>query len=101
MNRNILSVVVILGLLAGANLSYASTTLMQIGRSPFHQPPLTTVETFLTMVQEKAADVKKGFEKSGQPELFEPFMAQVGAAQIEIYEELSFARLAYGHVNLI
>ena len=86
MNRNILSVVVILGLLAGASLSYASTTLMQIGRSPFYQPPLTTVESFLTMVQEKAADVKKGFEKSGQPELFEPFMAQVGAAQIEMIE---------------
>ncbi len=46
MNRKILSVIVVLGLLAGTILSYASTTLMQIGRSPFYQPSLTTVEFF-------------------------------------------------------
>lgn len=61
-NKKILSVLTVAILLSIANFSQAATNLMQIGRSPFHQPPLTTVDSFLTMVQEKEVDVKKGFE---------------------------------------
>ena len=82
-NRKILSVFAVVMLLTMATFAQASTTLMQIGRSPFHQPPLTTVDSFITMVQDKEADVKKGFAIAGNSELFAPFIAQIATTQID------------------
>ena len=78
-----MSVITVAMLVLGLSTANASTTLMEIGRSPFHQPPLTTVDTLLAMVQDKDADVKKGFEKAGQPELYEPFVSQLKSTQIQ------------------
>ncbi len=86
MNRKILSVIitgVIFFTLSGAQ---AATTLMQIGRSPFYQPPLTTADSLIAMVQSQRNAVKKGFEKAGRPELFAPFTSQVGSVQIDTVE---------------
>lgn len=86
MNRTILSVVTIALLVVGFGTANAATTLMEIGRSPFHQPPLTTVDSLKSMVETKSPDVKKGFEKAGKPELYEPFVAQLPAAEVETVE---------------
>ena len=86
MNRKILAVLTAVLLLLSINLAYAATTLMEIGRSPFHRPPLTTPETLIAMVQEKMDDVKTGFMKAGREDLFEPFVSQLPSAKIETVE---------------
>jgi len=78
-----MSVITVALLVLGIGTANASTTLMEIGRSPFHQPPLTTVDTLQVMVQAQAQDVKKGFEKAGSPELYEPFVGQLPTTEIE------------------
>ena len=83
MNRIIMSVITVAMLVLGLSTANASTTLMEIGRSPFHQPPLTTVDTLHAMVQDKDQDVKKGFEKAGRPELYEPFVSQLKTTQVQ------------------
>lgn len=66
-----------------------ATTLMQIGRSPFHTPPLASTADLLRMVESQAGDVREGFAKAGQPDLFTPFMEQIARANIE---QLDFAK---------
>ena len=78
-----MSVITAALLVLGVSTANAATILMEIGRSPFYQPPLTTVDTLLTMVQDKDQDVKKGFEIAGYSELYEPFVSQIGTTQIE------------------
>jgi len=73
-------------LLVSINLAYGATKLMELGRSPFHRPPLTTAETLIAMVQEKLDDVKTGFIKAGREDLFEPFVSQLSSAKIETVE---------------
>lgn len=79
----IITMVVLLGMLSGAQ---AATTLMQIGRSPFHQPPLTSVDDLLAMIQAKQEEVKKGFALAGRSDLYAPFMEQITESQIESVE---------------
>lgn len=86
MNRTILSVITVALLALCLSTAHASTTLMEIGRSPFHQPPLTTVDTLQAMVKDQSLDVKKGFEKAGRPELYEPFVTQLPTAKVEIVD---------------
>lgn len=60
-----------------------ANTLTVLGRNPFHKPPLTSEEDLRAMVREKQSEIKTGFELAGQPELFDPFMAQFPEAKIE------------------
>lgn len=83
MNRKIVSLLSLVLLLVSINLAYGATTLMEIGRSPFHKPPLTTAESLIEMVQGKLADVKSGFVKAGREDLYEPFVSQLPSARIE------------------
>ena len=83
MNRIITSVMMVAVLVLGVCSANASTTLMEIGRSPFHQPPLTTVDTLRKMVQEKQKEVMIGFDKAGLSELYQPFVDQLPTAQVE------------------
>lgn len=86
MNRKIVSLIAVLLLLVSVSVANAATNLMEIGRSPFHKPPLTTPDTLISMVQEKQADVKTGFDKAGRPDLYAPFMEQISTAKIETVE---------------
>jgi len=61
----------------------AATTLRVIGRSPFYQPPLTSVDDLKKMIQTEEADVKRGFDLTPQADLFPAFMDQVFGAEIE------------------
>ncbi len=86
MNVKAISAIAAGGLLLSTGSAYSATTLMQIGRSPFHRPPLASTSDFLAMVQTQAADVEKGFIKTGYPQLYQPFMEQVGSADIQMVE---------------
>lgn len=83
MNRRILSALTVVIVFCTLSTAYGATTLMQIGRSPFYQPPLTTSDSLIAMVQEQESSIKVGFEKAGRPELFVPFMTQIATTQIE------------------
>ncbi len=86
MNRKLLFFITAGLLFCTIGIAQGATTLMQIGRSPFHQPPLTSVDELISMVQSKEAEVKKGFALAGKSELFAPFMEQVTKGQIDKVE---------------
>ncbi len=86
MNRKIVSMLSLVLLLLSINFAYGATMLMEVGRSPFHKPPLTTAESLIEMVQGKLADVKSGFVKAGREDLYEPFVSQLPSARIETVE---------------
>lgn len=72
----------ILYLFWSVSVANGATTLMAIGRSPFHQPPLVSSGDLLSMLQTKQVEVEKGFTLAGYPELYEPFMEQVTTTEI-------------------
>lgn len=108
MNTKLVSAIAAGSLLFSVGTAYSASTLMQIGRSPFHRPPLASVTEFQDMLQSKATDVKTGFEKAGYPELYQPFMEQAGTADIQMqdfpkgtfFEWMFFKRKGSGEVRL-
>lgn len=86
MKRKIVFILMIGVLLYTFNVAHAATTLMQIGRSPFYQPPLTTPDSLISMVREKERDVQTGFEKVGRSDLFHPFISQIATTKIDTVE---------------
>jgi hypothetical protein len=108
MNKKFVTVLAIGSIMASASMAYSASTLMQIGRSPFHRPPLASTQDLAAMAQDQAADMQKGFEKAGRPELFAPFMEQIAAGNIESkdypkgsqFEWMFFKRKGTGEVRL-
>ncbi|MFW2366747.1 MAG: hypothetical protein ACN4GW_10035 [Desulforhopalus sp.] len=86
MERKITAVITVLLLVGMMSVAQAATTLTQIGRSPFHQPPLTSVDDLHSMVQDKQGEVEKGFSLAGRSDLYKPFMEQLPQAQIDSVE---------------
>lgn len=66
-----------------ATTAQAKQTLYKLGNTPFEQPSLTTVQDLKDVVNTKGNDIKEGFAKAGNPELFAPFMEQFSTADIE------------------
>ena len=83
MKRKIFSFVIMAFLLVSVGIAHSATTLVEIGRSPFHQPPLKSADELINMVQTKAVEVEKGFALAGRSDLYQPFMAQIATAKIE------------------
>lgn len=79
-------------LLFSVSMAQAANTLMQIGRNPFHQPPLTSPQELITMVQTQVAEVEKGFALAGQSELYESFISQLPTTEIK---QVDFAKGSY------
>ncbi len=73
-------------LLVSVSVANAATTLVEIGRSPFHQPPLKTKDDLLSMLKLKAPEVAKGFALAGRSDLYEVFMDQVGKTQVDLVQ---------------
>ncbi len=65
---------------------FAATTLHKLGKSPFHTPPLTSVEDLNSMVKTSADAIRKGFTKAGFPELYQSFTEQFPTADIDEIE---------------
>ncbi|MCK9174150.1 MAG: hypothetical protein M0O96_02565 [Desulforhopalus sp.] len=108
MNKKIVTVLAIGSIMTSASMAYSASTLMQIGRSPFHRPPLASTQDLASMAQTQTADMREGFEKAGCPELFDPFMKQIAAGNIESkdypkgsqFEWMFFKRKGTGEVRL-
>jgi hypothetical protein len=69
-------------------LSYASTasaamTLTKIGISPFYRPPLKSEADLRTLVKTKGAELKTGFSKAGNADLYAAFEEQFPTVKIE------------------
>jgi len=73
-------------LLVSVSAANAATTLVEIGRSPFHQPPLKTKEDLVSMLKAKNPEVAKGFALAGRSDLYEPFMDQVTKTKIDLVQ---------------
>ncbi len=86
MKKHILSLFVLALVLVSLSVANAATTLVEIGRSPFHQPPLKTQEDLLTMLKAKNPEVAKGFALAGRSDLYEVFMDQVFKTKIELVQ---------------
>ncbi len=82
MKKSFISVIAAATLITSAGYASSATTLMQIGRSPFHQPPLTDVSSLLNMVEMKNDDIRRGFIKAGLPQLHQPFVEQLATANV-------------------
>lgn len=72
--------------LAVLGTAQAATVINEFGRSPFHKPPLTSVEELRAMVDGKQAEIRQGFVLAGREELAEPFITQVQTVPIEIVD---------------
>jgi hypothetical protein len=69
-------------------LSFASTasaamTLKKVGISPFYRPPLKSEADLRTLVKTKSADLKTGFSKTGNADLYQAFEEQFPTVKIE------------------
>lgn len=84
--KKVLFISVFMMLLLISGNCFAKNVLMQIGRSPFHKPPLTSSADLVAMVQTKQAEVEKGFALAGNSELFAPFMEQIGSTEIAMMD---------------
>lgn len=82
-----LGILLIAGLLAFVSTSaLASTTLHQLGRSPFYTPPLQDMTDLKNLVQNSGPSIQKGFEKAGYAELYNVFMKEFPTAEIDEIE---------------
>ncbi len=54
----------------------------QVGRNPFYQPPLNSVNDLRHMMQTAQGDIRTGLYQAGYPELHQPLMAQFSQADI-------------------
>ena len=84
MKKRHLAIFVMAGaLLFLAQGAWAASTLVKLGRHPFHKPPLTSVEDLNYMVKKQSVDIMQGFELAGLPEFFDDFDQQYPEAKIE------------------
>lgn len=86
MKTKLFSLIVMAFMLVSVGVANSATTLMEVGRSPFHKPPLKTADELRTMLQSKVKEVEKGFSMAGRKDLFQPFMTQVATTQIDTVE---------------
>lgn len=57
--------------------------ISEVGRNPFYQPPLQSVNDLRYMMQAAQEDIKAALYHAGYPELYEPMMTQFGQADIK------------------
>lgn len=92
-----------------ASFASAAVTLERLGEHPFSSPAMTSEADLRSMVGKHNADLKTGFAKAGNPELFTEFMDQfptttVESIQIAPGEQLSwmlFRSKSTGQVKVI
>ena len=57
--------------------------ISQLGGNPFYKPPLTSVDDLKSMVTKSQNDVKAGFVKAGNGDIFDAFVLQLPRADIK------------------
>ncbi|MFH0780712.1 MAG: hypothetical protein V2B20_02025 [Pseudomonadota bacterium] len=86
MKQKLFSFCIMALLLVTVSVANATTTLVEIGRSPFHQPPLKNKEELVKMLKAKNPEVAKGFALAGRSDLYEVFMDQVTKTKIDLVQ---------------
>ena len=86
MKRKLFSFFIMALLLVSVSVANAATTLTEIGRSPFHKPPLKTQEDLISMVKAKNPEVAKGFALAGRSDLYEAFIDQLTKTKIDLVQ---------------
>lgn len=66
-----------------ASAGSAAMTLKKTGISPFYRPALTSEADLRTLVKTRSADLKTGFAKAGDPDLYPAFAEQFPSAKID------------------
>jgi len=69
--------------LTNASAASAAMTLKRVGISPFYKPPLKSEADLRTLVKTRGPELKTGFAKAGNPELYPAFMEQFPTVPIE------------------
>jgi len=83
----VLFIIIALGLFLSNNTSAtAATTLKRLGRHPYYQPSLTSVQDLKDMIAKHQPDLAAAFAMAGEPSLFDVFERQFPAAPIETIE---------------
>jgi len=65
-----------------ANIVSAKQTLYKLGDTPFSTPPISTVQQLKDAVESEAAALKEGFDKAGEPALYQALVDQLPEAEI-------------------
>jgi hypothetical protein len=81
-NKMVLMIVTCL-VLSFASTASAAMTLKKVGVSPFYRPPLKSEADLRTLVKTKGTDLKTGFSKAGNAELYSAFEEQFPTVKIE------------------
>jgi hypothetical protein len=68
------------------SVAQAAGTLTELGRHPFHRPPLTSTSDLQSMASNESEDIRAGFATAGLPELADPFMEKINGGEIETKE---------------
>ena len=83
MKKQVVVLLVACFTLTVTTVGFAATTLHQLGKSPFHAPPLTSVADLHAMVDNSGTAIQEGFVKAGYPELYPVFAEQFSSAAID------------------
>jgi hypothetical protein len=81
-NKLVLMIITCL-VLSFASTASAAMTLKKVGISPFYRPPLKSEADLRTLVKTKSADLKAGFSKTGNADLYSAFEEQFPTVKIE------------------
>ena len=84
--KSLLTLVGICLLTACTSSAFAAVTLKRLGEHPFSRKPMSTEADLRQMVEKHNTDVKKGFDKAGNPELYAEFYAQFPTTKVEMVE---------------
>lgn len=68
---------------ACASSAFAAVSLQRLGTHPFSRQAMTSEADLRTMIDQYNAELRTGFAKAGNPELFAEFMDQFPTAAIE------------------
>jgi hypothetical protein len=81
-NKLVLTIITCL-VLGYASTASAAMTLKKVGISPFYRPPLKSEADLRTLVKTRDADLKAGFSKAGNADLYPAFAEQFPTVKIE------------------
>ncbi len=85
MKLKVLSQIMLMFLLS-VSIAQAATNLTVLGKHPFYQPPLSSVDDLKTMMEKRKSEVIKGLQVAGYPQLADPLMAQFSSTQIKLVQ---------------
>lgn len=66
-----------------ASTAMAASILTTIGQHPFCKPPLNSVEELRQLAAKAKGDLRQGFAKAGQADLYQDFETQVQTAEVD------------------